>query len=131
MFYKSEENFVQWTKLFGTTAINSNFANFAYNLKIHKDWNHFYLAGFSYGWHQVGVGRAGWITKFNLVNQQIVGEVSFDISLGGWGSEFVDLELNDDGTFYAVGSCDASAAGQGYLNLVVKYDQAMNVLMTR
>lgn len=109
--------------MFGRTAVApTNIANFAYSLKVHTDWNHIYLAGYSYGWHQLGVGRAGWLTKFDLITLKIVGEVSFDISLAGWGSEFIDLELNADGSLYAAGSYDASAAGNGYLNLVVKYD---------
>jgi len=51
--------------------------------------------------------------KFNLISLTVVGEVTFDINLGGGGTEFKDLELFDDGTFVAAGSYDASAAGQG------------------
>ena len=40
------------------------------------------------------------------------------------------MMLNDDGTFYCAGSFDATIAGQGYPNLLVKYDQAMIVLST-
>lgn len=36
----------------------------------------------------------------------------------------------DDGTFVVAGSFDASAAGIGDKNIIVKYDQAMNVLST-
>jgi len=51
------------------------------------------------------------VTKFDVINLKIVGEVSFDISLGNTGTEFYDMELNDDGTFYCAGSFDATAAG--------------------
>ena len=112
IYYKSASNFVQWAYRFGNTLVPPfNVANFGYSLKVHTDWNHIYLVGFTDSWKQLAVARAGWVVKFDLVTQKIAGEVSLDISLGGAGTEFIDLELFDDGTLVCAGSFDATAAG--------------------
>lgn len=53
-----------------------------------------------------------------------------DISLGGIGTYYVDMIVTDPGIVYCAGWFDATAAGQGYKNIIVQYDQAMNVLNT-
>ena len=51
-----------------------------------------------------------------------------DISLAGLGTFFKDLEVTQQGLVWAAGWFDATAAGQGYKNLLVLYDQSMTVL---
>jgi len=37
-------------RIFGPTVQSAVKQTFAYNLKVHNDWNHIYLAGYSLGW---------------------------------------------------------------------------------
>lgn len=53
-----------------------------------------------------------------------------DISLAGLGTQFLDMEVTQQGLVWCAGWFDATAVGQGYKNLMVLYDQSMAVLST-
>lgn len=128
--WQSDLNFVQWAYTFGNTntAGMNGIGTYAYSLKIHPDWSHFYFAGQSGNWHQAITANAGWLLKFDLTNLVISQEVTMDISLAGLGTFFKDLEVTQQGLVWAAGWFDATAVGQGYKNLLVLYDQSMTVL---